>query len=167
MYRKIDDFLDGFGQETKATQQLMDALTDASLTTAVSPGHRTLGSLAWHIAVTIPEMMTKTGLEIQGGAYDSPAPASAKAIADSYRDAAASLLEQVKSKWNDASIEIEDEMYGMKWTRGQSLTGLLAHEVHHRGQMTVLMRQAGLPVKGVYGPAKEEWAAMGMEAPPE
>jgi uncharacterized damage-inducible protein DinB len=28
--------------------------------------------------------------------------------------------------------------------------------------MTVLMRQAGLPVPGLYGPSKEEWAAMGM-----
>ena len=31
--------------------------------------------------------------------------------------------------------------------------------------MTVLMRQAGLTVPGVYGPAKEEWAVAGMEAP--
>jgi uncharacterized damage-inducible protein DinB len=28
--------------------------------------------------------------------------------------------------------------------------------------MTVLMRQAGIKVPGVYGPAKEEWAAYGM-----
>jgi uncharacterized damage-inducible protein DinB len=28
--------------------------------------------------------------------------------------------------------------------------------------MTVLMRQAGLVVPGVYGPAREEWAAMNM-----
>jgi uncharacterized damage-inducible protein DinB len=31
--------------------------------------------------------------------------------------------------------------------------------------MTVLMRQAGLAVPGVYGPAREEWAAYGMAAP--
>ena len=30
----------------------------------------------------------------------------------------------------------------------------------------VLMRQAGLKVPGVYGPAREEWAAMGMPAEP-
>jgi hypothetical protein len=28
--------------------------------------------------------------------------------------------------------------------------------------MTVLMRQAGLVVPGVYGPAREEWAVYGM-----
>jgi len=31
--------------------------------------------------------------------------------------------------------------------------------------MTVLMRQAGLRVPGVYGPAHEDWAGMGMEPP--
>ena len=32
---------------------------------------------------------------------------------------------------------------------------LINHQNHHRGQMTVLMRQAGLTVPGVYGPAKK------------
>ena len=31
--------------------------------------------------------------------------------------------------------------------------------------MTVLMRQTGLPVPGVYGPSLEEWEAYGM--PPQ
>jgi uncharacterized damage-inducible protein DinB len=32
--------------------------------------------------------------------------------------------------------------------------------------MTVLMRQAGIRVPGLYGPAKEDWAAFGQEEPP-
>jgi uncharacterized damage-inducible protein DinB len=40
---------------------------------------------------------------------------------------------------------------------------VFSHLIHHRGQLTVLMRQAGLKVPGVYGPAREEWAAMGMQ----
>ena len=42
---------------------------------------------------------------------------------------------------------------------------LLFHQTHHRGQMIVLMRQAGLNVPGIYGPAHEEWAAYGMQSP--
>ena len=53
-------------------------------------------------------------------------------------------------------------MYGMTWKRGTTLSLLINHQAHHRGQMTVLMRQAGVPVVGVYGPAKEEWKAAGM-----
>ncbi|MCK4657684.1 MAG: hypothetical protein KAT85_11650, partial [candidate division Zixibacteria bacterium] len=37
--------------------------------------------------------------------------------------------------------------------------------IHHRGQMTVLMRQAGLKVPGVYGPSMEEWEHFGMKKP--
>jgi uncharacterized damage-inducible protein DinB len=57
-------------------------------------------------------------------------------------------------------------MYGEKWKRGTTLGVLAMHQAHHRGQATVLMRQAGLKVPGVYGPAREEWSAMGM-TPPE
>jgi uncharacterized damage-inducible protein DinB len=55
-------------------------------------------------------------------------------------------------------------MYGDKWKRGQTLHALILHQAHHRGQMTVLMRQAGLPVPGIYGPSREEWEAFGMPA---
>ena len=55
-------------------------------------------------------------------------------------------------------------MYGETWKRGRTLGALVNHQIHHRGQMTVLMRQAGLEVPGVYGPAKEEWGAYGMPA---
>ncbi|MEA3297729.1 MAG: DinB family protein, partial [candidate division Zixibacteria bacterium] len=42
---------------------------------------------------------------------------------------------------------------------------LIQHQIHHRGQMTVLMRQAGIKVPSLYGPAKEDWAQMGLEPP--
>ena len=67
--------------------------------------------------------------------------------------------------WSDATLEVEDEMYGQKWPRGSTLQALIVHQAHHRGQMTVLMRQAGLKVPGVYGPAREEWTAYGMQPP--
>jgi len=55
-------------------------------------------------------------------------------------------------------------MYGETWKRGMTLLYLMLHQAHHRGQITVLMRQAGLKVTGIYGPAKEEWQTMGMPA---
>lgn len=48
-------------------------------------------------------------------------------------------------------------MYGMKWEKGFTLQILMHHEIHHRGQMTVLMRQEGLKNPGIMGPSKEEW----------
>jgi len=56
-------------------------------------------------------------------------------------------------------------MYGYNWKRGYSLFILIIHQTHHLGQMSVLMRQAGLKVPGIYGPSKEEWAQFGMQEP--
>jgi uncharacterized damage-inducible protein DinB len=56
-------------------------------------------------------------------------------------------------------------MYGQQWKRGYTLAVLVRHQAHHRGQMTVLMRQAHLRVPGVYGPAREEWSEFGMQPP--
>lgn len=56
-------------------------------------------------------------------------------------------------------------MYGEMWKKGKILAILINHQSHHRAQLTVLMRQAGLKVPGVYGPSKEEWGEYGM--PPQ
>jgi uncharacterized damage-inducible protein DinB len=167
MFRKIDDFVESYVHTHQGTQKLLDALTDESLDQRVAPEHRSIRNVAWHLVTTLPEMMGRTGLSLAGPAHDQPAPASAKEIAEAYKTAAASLLGQVKEHWNDETLLTKDDMYGEQWARGQTLSALIAHEVHHRGQLTVLMRQAGLVVPGVYGPAKEEWAAMGMAAPAE
>ena len=165
MYRRLDDFLEQWRQLRESTQKILDALTDESLAQPVADDHRTLGRIAWHLVQTIPEMLGRTGLRPEGPAEDVPVPTSAAEIADAYRTASASLADQVKEQWTDASLEVEDEMYGSKWKRGFTLTALVEHEIHHDGQMTVLMRQAGLKPPGNYGPAKEDWSKMTMEPP--
>ena len=69
------------------------------------------------------------------------------------------------SAWTDADLDKVDDMFGERWTRRFTLLVLINHQIHHRGQMTVLMRQAGLRVPGMYGPAKEDWAQWSMEPP--
>ena len=165
MYRRIEDFVRNWEHEAENTGKVIGALTDASLGQAAAPGHRTLGRLAWHLAQTIPEMMNQTGLSVTGVDPHAPVPGTVAAIKKAYDDASASLLKEVKARWDDAALEVEDNMYGENWKRGLTLTALMMHQAHHRGQMTVLMRQAGLKVPGVYGPALEDWASYGQSAP--
>lgn len=165
MFTTLAAFESVWSYETASTQRLLDVLTDASLQQPVYPKGRTLGRLAWHIAQTIPEMMGKAGLQVSGPGEHEPLPSSAAAIADGYRRASASLVKQLRAQWTDASLAEFTEMYGDKWEKGTTLSILIRHEAHHRGQMTVLMRQAGLPVSGVYGPSREEWGGFGMPAP--
>lgn len=165
MYRKIDDFLGAWAYETEVTLKVFSHLTDASLGQRVTEEGRTLGRIAWHIVQTLPEMGGRMGLRILGPGEDEPVPSAAREIAAGFEKAAESLASEVRARWSDEELEVEDDMYGETWARGQTLGALVGHQTHHRGQVTVLMRQAGLPVPGVYGPSKEEWAAYGM--PPQ
>lgn len=162
MFRSIDDFELSWAYESDATLKTLRALTDVSLAQRVTPAGRTLGRLAWHITQTLPEMGGHAGLEVQGPKPDAPQP-RAEDIASAYEKAARSLVAAVRRQWTDSMLFEKIPMYGEQWTRGATLMALIAHQIHHRGQMTVLMRQAGLRVPGIYGPAREEWADLGME----
>jgi uncharacterized damage-inducible protein DinB len=164
MFRRISDFTAVWSHERESTLKILRALDDRSLAQAVDAGHRTLGRLAWHLTTTLGEMLERTGLKVAGPAHESPVPASAADIARAYEAASQAVLDQLKG-WDDATLEVTDDMYGERWARGVTLQALVSHQAHHRGQMTVLMRQAGLKVPGVYGPAREEWGAYGVPAP--
>ncbi|MCP5108177.1 MAG: hypothetical protein GY950_32620 [bacterium] len=165
MFVSIEQFKKEWAAESVNTRKIFAALTDESLNKAIADEHRTIGRMAWHIAQTIPEMSARTGLKPEGPAENTPVPKSADEIKSAYDTAAKSVLQQVTNEWKDETLEIEDDMYGQKWKRGDTLYILIKHEVHHRAQMTVLMRQAGLKVPGIYGPAKEEWNQYGAPPP--
>jgi uncharacterized damage-inducible protein DinB len=162
MFRTIADFTRAWQSERANTHKMMSALTDASLAQKVNPEGRNLGRLAWHIVQTLGEMGGHAGLVVDAANEKTPQPATAAAIADAYQAGAAAVEEAVGSAWTDADLPVEIDMYTAKWTRGATLLALMCHEIHHRAQMTVLMRQAGLKVPGIYGPAREEWAAYNM-----
>jgi uncharacterized damage-inducible protein DinB len=164
MYRRLDDFLKAWNGERDSTLKVLRNLTDASLGQKVTPDGRSLGFLAWHLATSVPEMMNRTGLSI-AGPTEGPAPTKAADLVSAYESAATALADQAKTGWTDATLDETREMYGETWTIGFTLNALVCHQAHHRGQMTVLMRQAGLAVPGIYGPSREEWSAYGMAAP--
>jgi len=162
MYRKIQDFVQAWEIETGATLKILEALSDASLSQPVTPNGRTLGRLAWHLVETLVEMPSAAGLVVDFRCGSDGRPAKAGEIAACYGKAAVAVGGSVRTQWTDADLATEIDMYGQRWTKGVVLQVLLMHQAHHRGQMTVLMRQAGLGVPGVCGPSAEEWAAMGM-----
>lgn len=165
MFHRLDDFLQGYQQLSQGTQQYLDRLRDTDLSRAVAENHRTLGGLAWHIVVSPVEMMNRTGLGLATIHAEAPPPAAAREIAEAYRRVARELPEALRQQWTDASLQETDDMYGERWPRGLTLRILREHEIHHRGQMSVLMRQAGLSVPGLFGPSREDWQRFGMEAP--
>jgi uncharacterized damage-inducible protein DinB len=166
MFRTIEDFQKAWAYEAEMSGKMLNNLTDASLGQAVTNGGRSLGFLSWHLTITLGEMLGLVGLNIDAPEVDSEYPAVATEIAETYEKAAKSVSEEVAANWTDLTLLQSDEMYGETWTRGLTLYYLIMHQTHHRGQMTVLMRQAGIVVPGAYGPAKEEWVAMGAPVLP-
>lgn len=160
MFTTLEEFAKEFEQESALTEKVLDALTDESLSQAVSDNGRTLGRLAWHLVHGF-NYMAQLGLT-----YDEPfaanqVPASAAEIASEYRRLKGAFMRAVRQTWTDESLKQELDLFGEKWTLGAVFRFNLSHEIHHRGQMTVLMRQAGLRVPGLYGPSSDEWIEMG------
>lgn len=164
MYYKISDFISDWNYESESTIKIFSNLTDTSLSKRIHEKVRTAGRLAWHITTAIPEMMNRTGLKIEKVKEDSPLPTKVVDLVEAYKSVSNDLLNQIKANWTDESLLKEDDMYGEMWSRGKTLSVLITHQIHHRSQLTIVMRLLGLKVIGVYGPSNEEWAAYGMPA---
>ena len=165
MFTSIADLQKTWKSESSKTKQIFDALSDGSLSQAVCEDHRTIGRMAWHIVTTIPEMCNQMGLSITSVDKTDPVPATAAAIRQKYSNVIKELLDLIKSDWNDETLKQEDNLYGESWARGLTMDVLMRHEIHHRGQITVLMRQADLKVPGIYGPSRDEWSNYDAKPP--
>lgn len=165
MYRSIEDFIKDWEAESKGSVKVFSSLTEGTKNTLVHPEVRSMERLSWHLTQTITEMGTRAGLFNEDELEHSAKPITVKELTEVYEKYSEALVKAVRSKWTDSSLADQVEMYGELWEKGKILRVLIAHQSHHRGQMTVIMRILGLPVPGLYGPSKEEWAEFGMIAP--
>ncbi|MET0787326.1 MAG: DinB family protein [Paenisporosarcina sp.] len=165
MYHTVEEFLVDWSYESSSTQKLLALLTDESITTRVAEGERTLGFLAWHIVISIHEMMSRVGLEFDATHDEEPVPESANEVAEEYKRVSNNFVNAIRNQWTDSDLTKEHDMYGEMWSSSKTLDTLVKHQIHHRGQMTVLMRLAGLSMVGMYGPSREEWASFGGDVP--
>ena len=164
MYYKLQDFITDWAYESESTLKVFNNLTDESLTKKVNDNVRTAGRLAWHVTTTLGELAHRTGLTFKTVDENSSVPATAKEIFEAYKNASDNMIAEIKEKWNEETLNLEDEMYGENWERGMTLAVIISHQIHHRAQLTVVMRLNGLKVPGIYGPSKEEWSQYGMPA---
>jgi len=163
MYQNIEEVISDLQNESNATLRVFNALTNESLNQKVYPEGRSLGKIAWHITATVPELLSRIGLEFNSEINELEVPKSIDIIITTYKNLYNQVFDQIKSKINDEDLSKFVNLYGENWTIGSAFNMLLRHEIHHRAQITILMRQAGLKVPGLYGPSKEEWIEIGRE----
>ena len=164
MKDELTRFLESWARETEITLTVIRSLPRDQYDFRPDPEGRSLGELAWHLAeidgyMTYGvengrlDMTTKVpGLE-RPRTVDALAPAFEKA-----HEAAAARLRGLTADDFDRSIKFFD---GRDMLIRHVLWGaLLHHAIHHRGQLALMIRLAGGVCPSIYGPNREESAAM-------
>jgi len=160
----IDGMLQELEQETQTTRRVLERVPDHQLAWRPHEKARTLGQLALHVA-TVP-----------GGVAElvaSPSPAQAPQFADDPNPESASELipaldqsiakaKKVLSGMNDVTLmemwrlmQGERELFAVPRV-AMLRSVMLNHWYHHRGQLTVYLRELGVPIPSIYGPSADE-----------
>jgi len=159
----IDGMLQEFEQETQTTRRVLERVPDNQLAWRPHEKARTLGELALHVAM------------VPGGVAElvaSPSPAQAPQFTDLTPTSASELipaLDQSVAKVKAVLGGMDDAALMETWRLMQGDRELLAvprvamlrsvmlnHWYHHRGQLTVYLRELGVPIPSIYGPSADE-----------
>jgi uncharacterized damage-inducible protein DinB len=155
MYRKIEDFLQEWNLAVDGTVRVLEAMKDDKLHQSIAEGHNSLGWLGWHLATALAFFGGQIGLKVEAAGGPNDVPERATDIVAAYKKSAENVKEEVEKLTDEQLVETV-ESFGRQVSRGALLRSMIDHQTHHRGQMTVLLRQAGLKVPGVMGPTKED-----------
>jgi uncharacterized damage-inducible protein DinB len=160
---ELDMFLNTWERETEGTLKLLKALPSGQYDFRPDAGGRSLGELAWHLA----EGDAYMSFGIENGKFDMAAkppnierPRTVEGLAPGFErihNDAVARIRRLKPEDLDRqlpffgqNVAIRDILWGM----------ILAHGTHHRGQLSLMCRLAGGQTPGLYGPNREETAAM-------
>ena len=154
MYRTIEDFSKEWHMSSKGTLNVMKAITDDKMDVAIVEGHNSLGWLSWHLVQVAGAFGQFAGLQIPAPGPEMERPETMQEIIEAYEMVIDAYKKEAASLTNEELTKMVPA-FGGEMPLGQLLRVLIDHQTHHRGQMTVLLRQAGLPVPPVMGPTKE------------
>ena len=156
-------------EEARKTVALLRALPVDQYDFRPDPGGRSLGEMAWHLA----EGDAYNSYGVEAGSFEPsmrpPGIARPRAVAElapGYERIHADAMARLR-KLRPEDLDREIKFYDGQHRRiGDILwDGLLLHLVHHRGQLSLLCRQACGAPPGMYGPNREEMAAMRAQTP--
>lgn len=163
MYCNITEFVEDWTKESQSTLDVFSHIDDRKKAVRINENLRSLERLAWHITQSITEMLHRAGLFDKDSLEKEPMPSTMDKNREIYSLYSKELIRLVREKWENTDLTEKVDMYGEKWEKRFVLSVLVKHQIHHRGQMTAIMRVLGLKVPGTYGPSKEEWIKLGMD----
>jgi uncharacterized damage-inducible protein DinB len=159
----IEIFLAAWDREAEQTARLLEALPENQYDLRPDAEGRSLGELAWHLAEVeafVPEGL-ETGFVANMKMPIPTRPREVKALAPGFRQVHAEQRARV-ARLTPADLDRQVPFMGDRQMSVRELLwgALLHHAIHHRGQLSLMCRIAGGQTPGLYGPSREEWAAM-------
>jgi uncharacterized damage-inducible protein DinB len=157
-----------WNREAERTVRLLEALPQDQYDFRPDPGSRSIGELAWHLSEI--DACLSFGIAASRFRLEDEPPGLARPreiarLAPGYRRIHEEAVARIESL---ASERLDDEVV---YFDGRSMSirdvlvdCLLAHLVHHRGQLALMCRMAGGTPPGLYGPNREEMAALQARA---
>jgi len=156
----IGPFLHYFNNVRERTMRVALCIPPDKLDWSYAPGKFTLGDLLRHLAVTERYLWGENMLG-KPSSYKS----HGKEFADGLEDilALAERLHQesleIFSRLSDADLQTKCKTpAGAEITKWKWLRLMVEHEIHHRGQLSLMCRLAGGCSPAPYGPNREEMA---------
>jgi uncharacterized damage-inducible protein DinB len=159
----IDTMLQELEHEAHTTRRVLERVPDDQLTWKPHEKSRTLGELALHVA-TVPGAVAEL--------FASPSPAQVPQFKDPALARASELIpaldeslakaKRVLGGMDDATaMSMWRLMNGERELFAQPRAALLRsimlnHWYHHRGQLTVYLRELGVAIPSIYGPSADE-----------
>jgi uncharacterized damage-inducible protein DinB len=159
----IHEFLAELEQESHPTRRALERVPVAKLSWKPHEKSQTMGQLALHVA-TIPSALSEVSmLPTFDASFVVPRP-EAKSVDEllGAHDASVARAREILAGMDDAALATPWKMvFGtkelMSMPRGQFLRSVLFnHWYHHRGQLTVYLRQTGALVPSIYGASADE-----------
>jgi len=159
----IETLLQELEQEAATTRRVLERVPDADLGWKPHPKSMSLGQLALHIA-TVPaavaEIASGPGLETPP-AFEQPAAQTAAELVPTLQQSVARARTLLGGMDDGLALELWTLKSGgqvlMTLPRAAFLRAvMLNHWYHHRGQLSVYLRQLNVPVPSIYGPSADE-----------
>lgn len=159
----IDGLLQELEQEASTTRRVLERVPDSKLTWKPHPKARTLGELALHVAMVpgaVAEFVAQPS-PVQAPQFADPSPRSATELISTLDDSIAKA-KRLLGKMDDATIlatwrMMQGDRELMAVPRIAMLRAvMLNHWYHHRGQLSVYLRELDVPIPSIYGPSADE-----------
>jgi uncharacterized damage-inducible protein DinB len=159
----IDGMLQELEQEAQTTRRVLERVPDKQLAWRPHEKARTLGELALHVAIVpgaVAELVS-TQTTVQAPQFTDPRPESAADLIPAL-DESIAKAKKLLGDMDDATLMAtwrmmrgERELFAVP--RVAVLRSImLNHWYHHRGQLTVYLRELDVRIPSIYGPSADE-----------